>query len=121
MAKRTGPTNPLLVELIRELKKLSIESKSGLWKRLATDLEKPSRVRRVINISKLSRYANDGEIIVVPGKVLGSGAIDKKITVAAFNFSEGAVEKIQEAKGSCMTIEDLMKKNPKTSTIRIMG
>jgi len=119
--KRTGSTNPLLVELIRELKKLSIESKSGLWKRIAVDLEKPTRERRVVNISKISRYANDGEIIVVPGKVLGSGAIDKKVTVAAWNFSEGAVEKIEAAKGSCITIQDLIKKNPKTSTIRIIG
>ena len=69
MSKRTGPTNIVLLNLISELKKNSIEQNSAIWKRLAIDLERPARQRRVINLSKINMHAKDNEIIVVPGKV----------------------------------------------------
>ena len=52
MAKRTGLTNPQLQDLIKELKKKSIEHKVKIWKRIADDLEKPVRQRRIINFYK---------------------------------------------------------------------
>ena len=66
-------------------------------------------------------YSSEDEIIVVPGKVLGSGEISKKLTVAAYKFSEQAIEKIKAAKGTSMELEELIKKNPKGQKIRIMG
>ena len=43
--KRTGPSNVVLVGLIQELKKTSISQNNGIWNRIATDLEKPTRQR----------------------------------------------------------------------------
>lgn len=121
MVKRTGPTNLQLQQLIRELKKKSIEDKVGLWKRIAVDLEKPTRQRRIVNISRINRFCNDNETIVVPGKVLSEGELSKKVNIAAFSFSESAKDKIEKASAQLMTIQELMKKNPKTSEVRIIG
>jgi large subunit ribosomal protein L18e len=119
--KRTGTTNKYLKELIGELKKLSIEEKVAIWKRVAVDLEKPTRQRRIVNLSSINRYTKDGEVIVVPGKVLGTGNIDHKITVAAQSFSDSAKKVIEDAKGKAITIKQLVKDNPKGKNVRIIG
>lgn len=121
MVKITGPTNPHLQFLIQELKRLASEQKVGIWERIADDLAKPTRSRRVVNLSRLNRYANDNEVVIVPGKVLGSGSVDHKMTVAAWNFSGQAKEKIESVKGQCLTIAELARKNPKGSNVRILG
>jgi len=119
--KRTGPSNLQLITLIAELKKKSIEDSAPLWKRLATDLERPTRNRRAVNLSRINRFTKDKETIVIPGKVLGSGFLDHSLTIAAFSFSGGAVDKLKKQNCNLLSISDLIKKKPKTSDIRIIG
>jgi large subunit ribosomal protein L18e len=119
--KRTGPTNPILVELIRELKKASIEQEVLIWKRVANDLENPTRNRRIVNLSKIDRYTKENETIVVPGKVLGSGDLNHKLSVSAYKFSESALEKLEKIGAKAIPLSDLLKENPKGKKIRIMG
>lgn len=121
MAKRTGPSNPHLRNLIAELKKKAIEDSSALWKRLATDLERSARNRRIVNLSRINRFTKDNETIVVPGKVLGSGIMEHKVTIAAFSFSDGAIEKLRKQDCATMSISELMQKKPKPSDVRIIG
>jgi large subunit ribosomal protein L18e len=109
-----------LKTLISELKKLSIDHKVKLWKRVAEDLESSNRRQRVVNVYKLSKNAKENETILVPGKVLGSGDLDQAVVVAAYKFSDEAEKKIS-AKGKVMTIEELMKKNPTAKNVRILG
>ncbi len=118
---RTGPTNENLQKLIRELKLLSYKDKSNLWGRIADDLEKPSRQRREVNLARINVSTKENEIVVVPGKVLGTGSLDHKVTLAAWKFSEQAREKVASVKGSTLTIEELMKKKPKSSEVRVIG
>ena len=113
--------NIQLATLIHELKKAASENNVALWKRIANDLEKPTRNTRIVNLSKLEKFSNEGEMIIVPGKVLGSGELTKKMTVAAFKFSDSAKEKIVSAKGSTLDIFEMLKKNPKGQKIRIIG
>jgi hypothetical protein len=47
------------------------------------------RQRRVVNPWKLDQYANEGETIIVPGKVLGDG-VHQKVTIAAYSYSDEA-------------------------------
>jgi large subunit ribosomal protein L18e len=115
------PTNEDLRNLIRELKTLSIDQGVKLWKRIAIDLEKPNRKRRVVNISKINTYSKEGEIVIVPGKVLGTGKLEKNITIAAYAFSNSAKDIIEGAKGKAISIRELMKKNPKANKVRILG
>ena len=119
--KMTGPTNPILQNLIHELKKRSNEQSINLWRRIADDLEKPTRQRRVVNLSNISRYTKEDEIVIVPGKVLGAGDLEHKLTISAFQFSDGAKEKIVKAGAKIVTLLDLSKENPSGKGIRIIG
>jgi len=120
MVKRTGPTNVHLRGLIVELKKLSKKEKTPIWKTVAEKLSKPRRQRVEVNLAKINRHAADGETIVVPGVVLASGELNKAVSIAAWRFSAKAKDKIKRAKCKALTIEELIKQNPKGSKIKIM-
>jgi large subunit ribosomal protein L18e len=118
--KKFKSTNPELITLIRDLKKQSQESQTELWLSLAERLTTSNRNRVAVNLSRLNRYTKDGETVVVPGKVLGAGQADHALNVAAFSFSDVAKSKITRTKGKCLSIRDLMKKNPTGKNVKIM-
>jgi len=113
--------NQNLQMLIRELKKKSIEKRVQIWKRIATDLEKPTKKRRIVNLSKINKYCNNNEIIAVPGKVLSMGELTKKVTVAAYNFSSKAKDKINSSGSKAISLQELIEQNPKGQKVRIIG
>lgn len=117
----TGPTNPLMKALIERLRTHATKSESALWRRVADDLEKPARQRRYVNVSQLARVTAPNETVVVPGKVLGAGALPHSVVVAAWDFSEGARKQIAAAKGKCITIDELVKQKPDGKDVRIIG
>lgn len=103
-----------LETLIAEMKKLSIEENVPFWKRVATDLEKPTRQRRTVNVSKVAAVVKKGEIAVVPGKVIGNEKVDCEI--ASYSWSDAS-----KAQNNIMSLQELMKKNPKAAKCRIVG
>lgn len=105
--------------LIRELRENG--RKAPLWSRIADDLERPTRQRREVNLSSIGRNTNANEVVIVPGKVLGSGALPHAVTVAAWSFSEGARKRIADAKGKCLSINELLKSHPDGKNVRILG
>ncbi len=113
--------NTILQSIIRDLEVLSKKEKVAIWKRVAADLQKPTRAKREVNVAKLAQYAKDSETMLVPGKILGTGQIDIPISVVGYAISDAAKAKIIAAKGTCKTIEEEMKKNPKGSKLRIIG
>lgn len=118
--KNNYKTNPQILNLIDGLKKQSRETEAPLWRDIAFRLQRPTRIYSEVNLSRINRYTSDKDLILVPGKVLGAGDLDHKLTVAALNFSGSAREKIIQAGGSCLSIEELMKENPKGSRVRVM-
>ena len=120
MVKRTGSSTLELQNLIRELKQLYLKNKVKLWKRIAYELEKPTRKRREANLYKINKYTREGEIALVPGKVLSLGNLDKKITIAAYQFSDQSREKINKI-GKAISIKELIKENPNGKKVRIIG
>jgi len=118
--KRVRSTNPELVSTIRLLRKKARENDAPIWRDVADRLSSSKRRRASINISRLNRHVKDGETVVVPGKVLGAGALDHAVFVAAFAFSGEAKAKILRAKGRCLSISELLEANPKGSNVRIM-
>jgi len=113
-------TNPRLTSLISLLKTTSRENEVNIWRDIADRLEAPSKNFAEVNLSKINRYAANGETIIVPGKVLGTGILEMSVRVAALNFSESASTKIRQAQGECMSIEQLISANPKGSKVRIL-
>ena len=122
MSNTCSKTNPQLVALISDLKAATREDpKAAIWRDIALRLEAPSRVRAEANLSKIEKYAQDGETVIVPGKVLGAGEMTKKVTVAAYSFSAKAEAAIVAAGGKAITIRELLAQNPKGSKVRILG
>jgi large subunit ribosomal protein L18e len=118
--RETKSTNPEIVQLIRFLKKQSREKDAGIWRDIAENLSKPSRQRVAVNLSRINRYTDKNTVVVVPGKVLASGTLDHAITVAAFDASDKAKEKLAAAKAKYLSIAELVEKNPQGSNIKII-
>lgn len=104
-------------KLIKELSK----KEDKIWKDIARRLSKPRRNIAVVNVARINRYAKKKESIIIPGKVLGYGNLDKEILVGAFSFSKEAEKKIKNAGGKCISIEEFIVENPKGSKIRLFG
>mgnify|MGYP006267564291 CR=1 FL=1 len=121
MARQSEKTNPALLSLIEGLKKTSYENKAPIWKDIAERLEKPLRNWPEVNLNRISMYVHEKETALIPGKVLSTGKLTKKVSIAAWSFSEKASEKIKKAGGKTLTIEELVKHNPKGKDIRIVG
>ncbi|NIA03758.1 MAG: 50S ribosomal protein L18e [Nitrospiraceae bacterium] len=119
--KRTLPTNVYLRKLISDLKKYSIETGKPLWKRVAVDLERPSRKRREVNLNHINRYSRESETIVVPGVVLGDGFLDHSVTIVAWKFSQSALKKIEESKGRAIRLRDFLDSEPSNQNLKIIG
>lgn len=114
MVRRTGPTDINLRKLISKMK-------GKFWKRIASDLNKPRRIRRAVNLSRINRYSKDGETIIVPGKILSSGVLEHKINLCAWAVSKTAEEKIKKSGSKIIKIENLLKENPKGKGVKIIG
>jgi large subunit ribosomal protein L18e len=83
-------TDPGLVSLIFDLKKVSRDNEAPIWRDIAKRLERPSRVWAEVNVSRIAHYTKKGDVLIVPGKILGAGEIDYPITVAAFKATKVA-------------------------------
>jgi large subunit ribosomal protein L18e len=118
--KETKSTNPELIQLIRFLKKQGREREAGIWREVAKHLAKRKQQRAAVNLSRINRHTQKGDAIVVPGKLLGAGTIDHSVTVAAFNASEKAKEKLAAVKAKYLSIQELVEKNPKGANIKII-
>ncbi|WXG40524.1 MAG: 50S ribosomal protein L18e [Candidatus Freyarchaeum deiterrae] len=121
MPKPTGPTNPEVWKLIAELTKKSKSEKNNLWSRVADELRRPARNQVSVNLSKINRYTVDDDTVLVPGKVLSSGELNHKVCVAALSFSKEATNKAKKTGGECITIQELMKRNPSGTNVKIIG
>jgi large subunit ribosomal protein L18e len=107
-------TNPELVKTIIAAKK------KKNWLEVAAILSSPRTKRRNMNLDKINEEAKEGEIVVVAGKVLSQGELNKKIKVVALSFSVMAKEKISKAKGEALTILEEIKKNPEAKNVRFL-
>lgn len=96
-------------------------NKAPIWRALEEELESPRANRREINVRRLAEVTKSDEVVVIPGKVLGTGALDHKLTVCAFSISERAAKKVVNAGGRIITFEDVIKKYPDGKGVRIIG
>lgn len=120
MVKQSGPTNPVLRGLVRQLRRLGREKEAKIWSELADRLDAPRRSRAEVNLSQVGRYTNEGETVVVPGKVLAAGKLGHPLTIAAFRFSAAARRKVTDAGGRALTIKQLLEENPSGAGVRLM-
>ncbi len=114
-------TNPELIHVVQLLVRAANAEHAAVWDAVAKKLQKSKHQRVTVNISRINRHTTTNETVVVPGKVLGSGALTHPVTVAALTCSRQAREKIEGAGGKYLTIPALLQENPAGSGIRVMG
>ena len=112
-------TNPRLSSLIADLKSTARNSGGDVWDDVAERLEAPRSTHAEVNLGRIERYAQEDETVVVPGKVLGSGILQKEVTVAAVDFSGTARTKIDQV-GETMNLEQALEQNPDGSNVRVI-
>jgi len=113
-------TNPELIDTIKFLKVQARENKAKIWKVTAESLSSPRRNRATLDLNHISRASKRDALILVPGKVLAAGYIKHPVTVGAFQFSQAAKTKIEQAGGKCLAIKDFVSKHPKGSNVLIL-
>ena len=108
--------NPELKGTILMFKK----QKDPFWHYVAKLLARPKRQSIQVNLDKIDRLCKENSTILVAGKVLGKGEINKKIKLAAFNISEQARTKLKESGSSFLELEELLHKSPDVKEIKLI-
>ncbi len=114
-------SNSTLVKAITELKEASRKNEAPLWRSIANRLEGSSRNWPSVNVSKLEYNVGKNGKAIIPGKLMGTGIITKKMTVAAYSFTNSAKEKIQSAGGKCLSYNEMIKATPKGTGVMVIG
>lgn len=114
-------TNQVVVKMVKELKQASIKNDAPIWSKIAEMALKPTIAKRVVNLTKIDNVTNDSDVIVVPGKLLGTGSISHKLTVCSFSISTAAAKKILDAGGKIVSHSEIISKFPTGKGVRIIG
>jgi large subunit ribosomal protein L18e len=93
-----GKRNPELVETIIKLKKTNPE--------VAKYLSFPMKRWPNLNLTYIDKNSKENEILLIPGKILGSGNLTKKLKLISWSVSEGALEKIKKSGSEIKLIKD---------------
>jgi len=104
--------NPILDNAIYTLKQAYKKSRAPIWLASMRYLIKSRSKRPSVNVGKISRLTKEGDLVLVPGKVLGGGIISHKITIGAYSFSEMAFWKIRKVGGDTLTLNEFIRKFP---------
>jgi len=107
-------TNTELVETILAAKK------KEAWKPVAEILSFPRRKRMNLNLQEINEKTKDGEHVVIAGKILSQGELNKKIKITAMSISEKAKEKLLKSKIEINDMLNEIKKNPSAKGIRVL-
>jgi len=104
-------TNPKLVATIQLAKKNNFLD-------LAKNLSKPTRQQSKISLDNLNKIKEDKVLVI--GKVLGQGKIEKKISIAALGFSKQAKEKLKKSGSEIKTFKQMIEENEKLKGVKIV-
>jgi len=113
-------SNPMLRQTSVMLERAGKKQKAPIWHVASLLLSNPTINRVEVNLGRISRVAKDNRPVFVPGKVLGTGVIDKKVVIGAFSFSSTARSKIEASGGSALTVEEFLRKFPKGSGVKLV-
>ena len=113
--------NPIVYKHTRELKRASALHNAPIWAKLAEYALKPSSARRNINLKRIGQLTKDNDVVVFPGKVLGTGNVPHSITLFSFSISAKALSKIKGAGGKVVTHTSLIDSNPTGRGVVLLG
>jgi large subunit ribosomal protein L18e len=115
--KSYGPEDFELRKLIRRLHK----TRRRIWRMVSKILSKPRKNTVEVNLYRINTKTKDGDIIVVPGKLLSIGELNHKVTIACWNASKTTRKKVDNSNtgSKIITINELLEINPTGSNVKI--
>lgn len=114
-------TNQIVIQMVKTLRVASKKNNAPIWERLADLALKPTRAKRTMNLGQLDKFVSDNDVVVVPGKVLGTGSLSHKITLCSFSISTSGAKKITESGGKVLDISQIIKNHPTGKGVKIIG
>ena len=114
-------TNQTVLTMVKDLRTASAKNKAPIWSKIAEMAQKPGIAQRIINVKKISTVTKENDVIVVPGKVLGTGNISHKITICSFSISTSAARKVLASGGKIISYSEMISKFPTGKGVRIIG
>ena len=118
-ALKLTKANKILRSSIVLLERQARSEKIGIWREAARYLSSGNATWPEVNVGRLARLG-DASAVFVPGKVLGTGNLEKKLNVGAFSFSASARSKIERAGGKTFSVEEFVKKYPQGSGVALV-
>jgi len=114
-------TNQVVIHMAKDLKKASTKNDAPIWAKLAEYALKPSSARRNLNLNRIGQLTKENDVVVFPGKVLGTGNIPHKITLFSFSISNSAANKILNNGGKIISHSELVEQNPTGKGVVLLG
>jgi|SRR3989338_1884761 len=108
-------TNPEIVETIKAA------NENSSWKQLAKVISSGSRKYASVNLSQIDKETKTGDTVIVPGKVLSSGDLSKKVRICALSISNSAREKLKKTKSEFALIKEEIKINKKAEGLKVIN
>ncbi len=109
-----------LTPFVDQLRLRSRSTGAPIWRKLGDRLARGKRKRVVLNVGQLARLSDKGDVVAVPGKVLGTGDIKHQVTVAAYSFSPQAAQKITRSGGKCLSLLQLADEHPLGTKVKVL-
>jgi large subunit ribosomal protein L18e len=107
--------------MVKTLRGASKKNNAPIWERLADLALKPTRAKRTMNLGQLDKFVSDNDVVVVPGKILGTGSLSHKITLCSFSISTAGTKKIIQSGGKILDISEIIKSHPTGKGVKIIG
>lgn len=106
---------------LKILKKASKEHDAPIWAKVADFVQKSRSNQKIVNLTKINQTTEDGNAIVITGKVLGTGNISHKVSISSFSISNSAAKKIIESGGEVLKFSEMIEKFPTGKGVKIIG
>jgi large subunit ribosomal protein L18e len=114
-------TNQVVKTMAKDLKRASKDNDAPIWSKLSQQALKPTIARKTINLNKINKLTKDNDVIVFPGKILGTGTLSHKITLCSFSISNAAARKVLDADSKIINYKDMIKEYPTGKGVILLG
>ena len=113
--------NQVVTHIANELKIASKKNDAPIWLKLAKTALKSNSNQKTIHLKKINENSDDGNAVIIPGKVLGTGIISHKIVLSSFSISNSAAQKIKQSGGEIIKFSEMIEKFPTGKGVKIIG
>ena len=109
------------VNMLKVLKKASRENEAPIWAKVADFVKKSRTNQKIVNLNRIEENTEDGNAVIITGKILGTGNISHKVSVSSFSISNSAAKKIKESGGEVLEFSKMIEKFPTGKGVKIIG